>query len=120
MKNTIVWLIINILCIVSTIISQMSLFWSRLFPASEMSLVFSMFIAVLFLLTQLIFMLPYIQLGMTVMSPVQLVLLAVGWTFVIQLIINEFILGEKNTADDYIGIGCVFLGLYVSKYRVFS
>ena len=79
-----------------------------------------MFVAVLFLLTQLVFMIPYIQLGMLVMTPVQLVLLAIGWTFGIQLIINEYLLGESNTVDDYIGIVCVFVGICISKFRVFS
>jgi hypothetical protein len=119
MKNTLLWVAINILCIISTIISQFSLFWARLFPSYDISLTVSLIVAVIFMLTQLLFMIPYIQLGMLVLTPVQLVLLAVGWTFVIQLIINEWFLGEVNTIDDYIGIVFVFLGIFISKYRVF-
>lgn len=120
MKNTLLWVAINILCIISTIISQFSLFWTHLFPSYDISLTVSMIASVLFLLTQLLFMIPYIQLGMLVLSPVQLLLLAVGWTFGIQLIINEWFLGEVNTIDDYIGIVCVFLGICISKFRVFT
>ena len=120
MKNTMLWLKIHILCIISTIISQVSLFWGRLFPKHTITLGISLFASVVFLMSQLLFMIPYIQLGMTVMSPVQLVLLAVGWTFGIQLIINQFVWGSSNTMDDYIGIICVFLGICISKFRIFS
>jgi hypothetical protein len=120
MKNTMLWLKIHILCIISTIISQVSLFWGRLFPERSIGLAVSLFASGLFLMVQLFFMIPYIQLGMTVMSPVQLVLLAVGWTFLIQLIINEAVWKSSNTMDDYIGVICVFLGIVISKFRIFS
>jgi hypothetical protein len=118
MKNTITWIEIHILCICSTLISQMSLFWNKLIPNYHMSLIQLWLAAIVFLLAQIIFMVPYIKLGLRVMSPVQIVLVAVGWTFFMQLITNELIFKNKNTIDDYIGIGCVFLGICISKFRL--
>ncbi len=120
MENTIAWITLHIMCIISTAISQLSLFWHKLIPNYTISLLELWIASIIFLLLQILFMVPYIKIGLKLMTPVQLVLLAVGWTFCIQLIMNEWIFMKKNNIDDYIGFGCVFLGICISKYRILS
>jgi hypothetical protein len=66
------------------------------------------------------FMVPFIEIGMQMMNPVQLVLFVFFWTFVIQLLVNVYVFGNVNTLDDYLGIIWLLIGMSISQFRLFT
>ena len=121
MGNTLlIWTKITGLCIITCVISQVALFAGNFTILSHLTLVIRMMISIAFLLVQLLFMVPFVEEGMKVMLPVQLVLFVFLWTFIVQLIVNIYIFGNQNTIDDYIGICFILMGICISNFRIFS
>lgn len=127
MKNIYVWIRITTLCVIATVISQISLFaydaWigqympdgSRL---SIKDMIYHTLISWVFLVVQLWFVVLFIKEGLTVMSPVQLVIFVFMWTFIIQLVVNKLVFNNPNSIADYIGMACIILGIVISKTKL--
>ena len=122
MVNTLwIWIKITVLCIIACIISQIALFAGNMEGTLiHSSIVVRMIISIAFLVVQLLFMIPFIEQGMKVMRPVQLVLFVFLWTFIVQLIVNVYIFGNNNTIDDYVGMIFILLGIFISRFRIFT
>ena len=120
MNTLLLWVKITALCIISCIIAQISLFAGIAETTIHASYTLRIVLSVCFLLIQLMFMVPFIENGILIMSPVQLVLYVFFWTFVVQLIINVYVLKNVNTLDDYIAIVCILIGMSISRFRLFT
>jgi hypothetical protein len=123
MTNTILsWLKLTSLCIISCVISQIGLFAGVIENKKGVntSVVIRILLSITFLVVQLMFMVPFIEIGMQMMNPVQLVLFVFFWTFVIQLLVNVYVFGNVNTLDDYLGIIWLLIGMSISQFRLFT
>ena len=121
MRNTLwSWIKITVLCVIACIISQVALFAGSAEKIVHSSFTVRMVISIAFLFVQLLFMVPFIEEGMKIMRPVQLVLFVFLWTFIVQLIVNVYIFGNKNTIDDYLGMVFILIGIGISRFRIFT
>jgi len=122
MTNTLVSMIkLTLLCVISCIIAQIGLFAGVIEKKLiNPSIVARILLSISFLVVQLFFMVPFIELGMEMMNPVQLVLYVFFWTFVVQLIVNVYIFNNVNTFDDYLGIVFLLIGMSISQFRLFT
>jgi len=122
MTNTLVSMIkLTLLCVISCIIAQIGLFAGVIEKKLiNPSIVVRILLSISFLVVQLFFMVPFIELGMELMNPVQLVLYVFFWTFVVQLIVNVYIFNNVNTFDDYLGIVFLLIGMSISQFRLFT
>ena len=77
-------------------------------------------LSLLLLFVQWIFIIPFIRIGLTVMNPIQITIFVFLVTFVVQLITNVYVFGNKNTVDDYVASVLMVLGIIVSKMGVFG
>jgi hypothetical protein len=122
MTNTLVaWLKLTLLCVISCVIAQIGLFAGIIEKKLiNPSIVIRILLSISFLLVQLLFMVPFIEIGMELMNPVQLVLYVFFWTFVVQLIVNVYVFKNVNTFDDYLGIVFLLIGMSISRFRLFT
>jgi hypothetical protein len=54
------------------------------------------------------------------MNPIQITILAFVVTFIVQLVTNVYVFGNKNTIDDYIASVIMILGIFISKLGLFG
>jgi hypothetical protein len=110
-----------IICaILGTVFSQLSLFILTLDSIKHLNIIIKFIISICFLLIQLFFMVYYISLGIQLMDAISLVILVFILTFIMQLVTNYYIFGNKNTIDDYIGMIIMIFGIIISKTRLFD
>uniref|UniRef100_A0A6C0IJP6 Uncharacterized protein n=1 Tax=viral metagenome TaxID=1070528 RepID=A0A6C0IJP6_9ZZZZ len=69
---------------------------------------------------QWMFAIPANRIGNLFLNPAQLALSSYVFDFVAQLWSNKFWLKLTTTIDDYIGMIIIFLGMYVSKTKMFG
>lgn len=120
MKNTYKWALVLICAIFGTLCGQFSLFIMTLPEIRDLNMLIKMLISICFTLIQLGFMVYYIKLGMQLMNTVTLVIFVFIITFILQLITNYYIYGNKNTLDDYVGMIIMIIGIIISKTQIFN
>jgi hypothetical protein len=86
----------------------------------NMNMLIKTSISIILLFVQWIFIIPFIRLGLTLMNPIQITIFVFFVTFVIQLITNVYIFGNKNTIDDYIASVIMLIGIIISKMGLFG
>ena len=119
-SNIYKWIIIFVLTIFSTLFSQLSLFIPTLSFIEKMNMFVKLTFAILLLFVQWIFIIPFIRIGLTVMNPIQITIFVNVMTFLMQLITNIYIFGNKNTIDDYVASVIMIIGIVVSKMSIFG
>lgn len=63
---------------------------------------------------------PAMRIGVSIMNPIKLTILAYLFLFGSQIVSNTFWLKVPTTVDDYISICIVVFGLLISTYKVFG
>lgn len=66
------------------------------------------------------FVIPSNRIGNTFLNPAQISLSSYVFDFLAQLWSNTYWLKLPTTIDDYVGMGLILFGMYVSKYLVFG
>jgi uncharacterized protein (DUF486 family) len=66
------------------------------------------------------FVIPSNRIGNTFLNPAQISLSSYVFDFLAQLWSNTYWLKLPTTIDDYVGMGLILFGMYVSKYVVFG
>jgi hypothetical protein len=120
MKNTYNWILVLVCAILGTLFSQLSLFIVTLPQITHLNIIIKVTISICLLLIQLGFMVYYIQIGIEIMDTISLVILVFLITFIMQLITNYYIFGNKNTIDDYVGMLIMIVGIIISKTQIFG
>lgn len=120
MTNTHKWVLVLLCAIVGTLIGQFSLFMMTLPIIHDLNMLIKMMISICFTLIQLGFMVYYINTGIQIMNPVTLVICVFIITFILQLITNYYIYGNKNTIDEYTGMIIMLIGVIISKTQLFN
>jgi hypothetical protein len=114
------WLLIIILSILSTLFSQLSLFIPTMKSVEKMNMLIKTGLSIVLLFVQWIFIIPFIRIGLMVMNPIQITIFVFFVTFVIQLITNVYVFGNKNTVDDYVASVLMLIGIFISKMGLFG
>jgi hypothetical protein len=114
------WILIVFLNVVASLFSQLSLFIPTMKTIENMNMLIKTSISIILLFVQWIFIIPFIRLGLTLMNPIQITIFVFFVTFVIQLITNVYIFGNKNTIDDYIASVIMLIGIIISKMGLFG
>jgi hypothetical protein len=114
------WILIVFLCIIASLFSQLSLFIPTMKTVENLNMIIKTAISVSLLFVQWIFIIPFIRIGLTVMNPIQLTIFVFLVTFVVQLVTNVYVFGNKNTIDDYIATGLMLIGIVISKMGLFG
>jgi hypothetical protein len=112
------WVIIVVLSIIATALSQLSLFLPTMGSFEKMHMVVKTGISVILMLVQWVFIIPFIRIGLTVMNPIQITIFVFLETFLMQLITNVYVFGNKNTIDDYVASVLMIIGIIVSKMKL--
>ena len=120
MTNTYKFALIIFCAIIGTLFGQFALFISTLREFDHLTMSIKMMISICFTLIQLGFMVYYVMFGIEIMNPISLVMLVFIITFILQLITNIYIYGNKNTIDDYVGMVIMIIGIFISKTQVFN
>jgi hypothetical protein len=114
------WILIIILNVIATLFSQLSLFIPTMKTVENLNMLIKTSISLILLFVQWIFIIPFIRLGLTLMNPIQITIFVFFLTFVIQLITNIYIFGNKNTIDDYVASVIMLMGIIISKMGLFG
>lgn len=114
------WLLIFLLAILATVFSQFSLFIPTLAAVEKMHMAVKLIISILLLFVQWMFIIPFIRIGLTLMNPIQITIFIFVITFIVQLITNVYVFGNKNTIDDYVASVIMIVGIVISKMKLFG
>lgn len=120
MKTILNWLLIFILSVVSSLLSQLALFVPTLKFMDNSPLSLNLAISIFFVLIQTALIIPMVWNGLLIMSPIQLTIFVFVITFFVQLITNTYIFENVNTIDDYFGMFIMTLGIVISKLKIFG
>lgn len=120
MTNTYKLALVILCAIIGTLLGQFALFISTISEFDHLHLVIKLMISIFLTLIQLGFMVYYVNVGIEIMNPISLVMLVFIITFILQLITNIYIYGNKNTIDDYVGMVIMIIGIFISKTQVFN
>jgi drug/metabolite transporter (DMT)-like permease len=120
MTNTYKLALVILCAIIGTLFGQFSLFIPVLSEFDHLHMLIKLMISIFLTLIQLGFMVYYVNFGIKIMNPISLVMLVFIITFILQLITNVYIYGNKNTLDDYVGMVIMIIGIFVSKTQVFN
>jgi len=120
MKNEYKWVFVLLCAIIATVCGQFSLFIMTLPAIRDLSLLIKMVISICFTLVQLLFMVYYIKVGIQLMNTVSLVIIVFTITFILQLITNYYIYGNKNTLDDYVSMIIMTIGIIITQMQLFN
>jgi hypothetical protein len=86
----------------------------------KMNMLIKTGLSIVLLFVQWIFIIPFIRIGLMVMNPIQITIFVFFVTFVIQLITNVYVFGNKNTVDDYVASVLMLIGIFISKMGLFG
>jgi hypothetical protein len=84
----------------------------------KMNMVVKTGISIALLFVQWIFIIPFIRIGLTLMNPIQITIFVFLETFLMQLITNVYVFGNKNTIDDYVASVLMIIGIVISKMKL--
>jgi hypothetical protein len=114
------WFVVIILLVIATTFAQLSLFIPTLRTIESMQMSIKLLLSVILLFIQWMFIIPVIRIGLKIMNPIQITILAFVVTFIVQLVTNVYVFGNKNTIDDYIASVIMILGILISKMGLFG
>lgn len=114
------WFVVIILLVIATTFAQLSLFIPTLSTIESMHMSIKLLLSVILLFIQWMFIIPVIRIGLKIMNPIQITILAFVVTFIVQLVTNVYVFGNKNTIDDYIASVIMILGILISKMGLFG
>lgn len=114
------WLLIILLSIMAALFSQLSLFIPTMKSVEKMNMVIKTGLSLILLFVEWMFIIPFIRIGLIVMNPIQITIFVFFVTFVIQLITNVYVFGNKNTIDDYVASVLMLIGIVISKMGLFG
>lgn len=112
------WVFLVVLSVMSTLFSQLSLFLPTMGSFEKMNMFVKTGISVALLFVQWIFIIPFIRIGLTLMNPIQITIFVFLETFLMQLITNVYVFGNKNTIDDYVASVLMIIGIVISKMKL--
>ncbi len=112
------WVFLVVLSVMSTLFSQLSLFLPTMGSFEKMNMVVKTGISIALLFVQWIFIIPFIRIGLTLMNPIQITIFVFLETFLMQLITNVYVFGNKNTIDDYVASVLMIIGIVISKMKL--
>jgi hypothetical protein len=120
MKTFIIWLLLFVLSVISSLLSQLALFVPTLKLMENSPLSLNLAISIFFVLIQTALIIPMLWKGLLIMSPIQLTIFVFVITFLVQLITNKYIFENVNTIDDYFAMILMTLGIVISKLKTFG
>lgn len=115
MWNALVWLILNL-----TVGMTMDFaLFTQTTAAMKNASIFEKIVASEFWASvEWMFVIPANRIGYAFLTPAQLSLSSYVFDFIAQLISNRFWLGLDTTLDDYVGMGLILIGMWISKFVV--
>ena len=120
MKNTYKCALVILFATIGTFLGQFSLFITTLHELDNLNMLIKILISICFTLVQLGCMVYYINIGIQIMNTITLVIFVFIITFILQLITNIYVYGNKNTIDEYVGMLIMIIGIIISKTQVFN
>jgi uncharacterized protein (DUF486 family) len=117
LKKVVLWIFLNIIIVA---FMDIALF-SQITIGQEDTSIWSKLLTSEFWATiEWLFIVPAMRLGATFLNPAQLGLSSYAFNFIGQIITNNFWLKVPTTIDDYCGMGLIFVGMIISKMRLFG
>ena len=111
------WVLLNILLLICM---QFALF-SQLTPEMDNASMIELILHSEFWASiQWLFVIPVQRIGILFFTPPQLAMISCLLDFLSQIYSNVFWLKLKTEIDDYVGMIAIFIGLAISKFRVFD
>jgi hypothetical protein len=111
------WLLLNIFLLISMQLALFSQLTPEMDNASLMELTLN---SEFWASIQWLFVIPVQRIGILFFTPPQLAMVSCVLNLVTQLFSNAFWLNLKTEIDDYVGMMAIFVGLAISKFRVFD
>ena len=117
LKIVLIWLILNIL---TGATMDLALFMQTTPGMKNLSIYRKILSAEFWASVQWMFAIPANRIGNLFLNPVQIGLSSYVFDFLAQIISNKYWLKIATTLDDYVGMLIIFIGMFVSKMRVFG
>ena len=117
LKIALLWLLLNIL---TGITMDLALFMQTTQGLKESSIYRKILSAEFWASVQWMFAIPANRIGNLFLNPAQLGLSSYIFDFLAQILSNKYWLKLSTSIDDYVGMIIIFLGMIVSKMRVFG
>lgn len=111
------WIFLNIMILVG---QEIALFAQTTDDMVELSLPIKILDAQFWATVQWLFVIPAHRVGFQFLSVPQLALSSYVFNFLGRIVSNAIWLKSPTTADDYLGMILVLLGMYISKYLIFG
>lgn len=111
------WIFLNIMIIVG---QEIALFAQTTEDNIDLSLPIKILDSQFWATVQWLFVIPAHRVGFQFLSVPQLALSSYVFNFLGRIVSNAFWLHLPTTADDYMGMVLVLIGMYISKYLVFG
>jgi len=116
-KTLIIWIILNILILVT---GQLSAYLQVNKEFVEKSFLYKVLLTEFFASFQWIFVIIYMRLSYTFLTPVEISLYSYITSFIGQILSNKFLVDQETTFYDYISILLILIGAYITSTKVFG
>jgi hypothetical protein len=117
LKIVLFWLLLNIFTAVTM---DLALFMQTTPGMKYASIYRKILSAEFWASVEWIFAIPANRIGNLFLNPAQIALSSYGFDFLSQIVSNKYWLKIATTIDDYAGMIIIFLGMVVSKLRIFG
>ena len=117
LKIVIIWLILNIMTVITM---DLALFMQTTPDMKDLSIYRKILSAEFWASVQWMFAIPANRIGNLFLNPAQLGLSSYIFDFLAQIVSNKYWLKLHTSLDDYAGMVIIFLGMIVSKLRMFG
>ena len=117
LKIVLIWLILNIFTVITM---DLALFMQTTPSMKNTSIYRKILSAEFWASVEWIFAIPANRIGNLFLNPAQIALSSYVFDFFSQILSNKYWLKITTTIDDYAGMIIIFIGMVVSKLRVFG
>jgi uncharacterized protein (DUF486 family) len=117
LKIVLIWLILNIFTVITM---DLALFMQTTPGMQNVSIYRKILSAEFWASVEWIFAIPANRIGNLFLNPAQIALTSYVFDFISQIVSNKYWLKIATTIDDYAGMVIIFLGMAVSKMRLFG